>query len=89
MVHLRDRSIATSARYERGEHIVDPSGRGPGADTYSVSVVADDLGWADGWSTALFAAGAARLGLLESRRDIEALLIVGDLVTRSAGFPSE
>lgn len=88
VARLRDASIATSARYERGDHIVAPAARGSSAETASVTVVADDLGWADGWSTALFAAGAERLALLESRRDIEGLLIVGDVVTLSAGFPT-
>jgi len=88
VARLRDASIATSARYERGDHIVAPSARGSAAEAASVTVVADDLGWADGWSTALFAAGAERLALLESHRDIEGLLIVGDVVTLSSGFPT-
>lgn len=84
---LRDSSIATSAYYERGEHIVDTARGLPHGETISVTVVADDLGWADGWSTALVAAGAERLALLKSRSDIEAMLIVGGHVTVSGAFP--
>lgn len=87
VARLRDASIATSARYERGDHIIDSAACAPKAETESVTVVAGDLGWADGWATALFAAGVERLALLESRRDVEALVIVGGVVTVSAGFP--
>lgn len=51
-------------------------------------IVADDLGWADGWATALSAAGAGRLALLEAHPEIEATLIVGDAVTVTPGFPT-
>lgn len=88
VTRLRDASIATSASYERGDHIGAPAARGSAAEAASVTVVAEDLGWADGWSTALFAAGAERLALLESHREIEGLLIVGDVMTLSSGFPT-
>jgi FAD:protein FMN transferase len=88
VARLRDTSIATSALYERGNHIVDAADDGPQAGSTSVTVVADDLGWADGWATALFAAGAGRLALLEAHPEIEAILIVGDTATVTPGFPT-
>ena len=85
VARLRDTSIATTALYERGQHITTV----PGGDaSSSVTVVAADLGWADGWATALFAAGSRGPELLEQRRDIEALLVVGDEVIATAGFPN-
>lgn len=87
VARLHDSSIATSAPYERGGHIVDPSTRRPVTDVASVSVVADDLGWADAWATALVAAGEQRLALLEARANVEALIVVGDERIASPGFP--
>lgn len=88
VVRLRDASIATSAQYERGQHIIDPSTRQPVTDVSSVTVVADDLGRADALATALFAAGPDRLGLLESLTDIEALIVAGDRTTSTNHFPA-
>lgn len=84
---LHDQAIATSARYERGDHIIDPAtGRAVNA-TISVTVVAAHLGHADGWSTALFAAGARREELAAAREDVDVLFIDGGLVTSSERFP--
>lgn len=84
---LHDTAIATTARYERGDHVTDPHTGRPADDVSSVTVVADDLGQADAWATALFAAGADRLALLDTRRDLEALIIAGANVISTPGFP--
>lgn len=84
---LHDAAIATTARYERGDHVTDPHTGRPADDVSSVTVVADDLGWADAWATALFAAGADRLALLDTQPDIEALIIDGATVICTPGFP--
>ncbi len=55
------RAIATSGRYERGEHLVDPhataTGPGRGARVVSASVVGPSLAMADAYATALAVAG--------------------------------
>jgi thiamine biosynthesis lipoprotein len=58
-----DVAVATSGTYERGDHILDPATGQPARSLASVTVVGADLGIADAYATALFAAGgeAARL----------------------------
>lgn len=81
---LRDGAIATSARYERGDHVPQ---RRPGAALDSVTVVASDLGVADAWSTALLAAGTAGLELINRTPEIEAFCIAGEQTFATADFP--
>ncbi len=81
------RGVATSGPETQGYalagrtygHIIDPAARAP-VDTglRSVTVVAEDAMTADGWATALFAAGeGAGLALCEEH-DIAALFLVGE-----------
>jgi len=54
---LRAGALATSAAYERGEHILDPhTGRAP-EGVLSVSILGEDLAVADAYATAAFAMG--------------------------------
>ena len=50
-------AIATSATYERGAHIIDPSTGEPTAAVASVTVVGPDLTFADAYATAVFVMG--------------------------------
>ena len=84
VAELRDCAIATSARYERGDH-VPFTGSGTAPD--SVSVVADDLGVADGWATAILAGGQPTLALAQRFPGIETFVIIGDDTLRTADFP--
>ena len=54
---LSDCAVATSGAYERGPHVVDPFTGGPAAGLDSVTVIGSDLGTADAYATAAFAAG--------------------------------
>jgi FAD:protein FMN transferase len=54
---LGDGAVATSAAYERGEHILDPHTGRPPTGVLSVTVVGPDLGTADAYATAAFALG--------------------------------
>jgi FAD:protein FMN transferase len=78
-------AIATSATYERGEHIVDPrTGAAPAVLT-SVTIVGPDLTQADIWATALFVLGVEGTALLPA--GYEAFLITNDNMTLSTpGF---
>lgn len=60
-------------------HIIDPRSRAPaGGALLSVSVVAPDAMTADGWATALFAAGAEAGPDLARRNDLAALFLSED-----------
>jgi len=81
------RAVATSGQrtqsYELGGrvygHIIDPAARSP-ADTglLTVTVLADEAMMADGWATALFAAGATDGPAQASDHAIDALFLVRD-----------
>jgi thiamine biosynthesis lipoprotein len=60
-VIVSDRAVATSATYERGEHIWTEA---PGDSLRSVSVVGPSLATADALATAVFAAGRLYLDWL-------------------------
>ncbi len=55
---LRDGAVATSACYERGQHILDGRTGRPATGLLSLTVLADDLTTADATATAAFAMGA-------------------------------
>lgn len=54
---VRDQAVATSATYERGQHLWDGRTGQSAVGLTSVTVVADDLTWADALATAVFALG--------------------------------
>lgn len=60
-VLVKDAHLATSARYERGDHIVDPATGRPALTVDSASVLAKDGGFADAYATALTVRGPAGL----------------------------
>jgi thiamine biosynthesis lipoprotein len=60
-------AVATSATYERGAHIIDPSTGEPTADLASVTIVGPDLTYADAYATAVFAMGIEGLNWLVER----------------------
>jgi thiamine biosynthesis lipoprotein len=84
-IHLRDRAISTSGKYEQfvaanGEtygHILDPRTGRPSSGLISVTVVARTALDADAWDTPLFVLGpeAARRKAIE-RDDIDVVLVV-------------
>jgi thiamine biosynthesis lipoprotein len=83
-----DLAVATSGRYERGDHIIDPRTGAPARGLISVTVVADDLGRADGYATAALVLGDAAMEWLATRSGIEAMVITdNDDVIRTNGFP--
>ena len=84
-VRLRKGAVCTSGNYERFStiagkrysHIVDPRTGRPVDVAPSVTVVAPTAIVADAWATALSVLGPDGLELLGSRKDIEAMLVVG------------
>lgn len=81
-------AVATSALYERGDHIVDPSSGCTPDGVLSVTVVGPDLGVADAYATAAFAMGAAGPEWTLGLSGYEAMTILaGETVLTTPGFP--
>lgn len=74
-------AVATSAGYERGEHIVNPHTGEPATvpRVASATVVGPDLGTADAYATALYAAGQPGLAWFPTPDGCEALTVADDL----------
>jgi len=87
VLNLGNMAVATSGSRANGydignrrySHIIDPVTLEPAnSSLLSVSVIAPDTMSADGWATALFAAGAARGVDLARRHDVSALFVLKD-----------
>ena len=87
VLELRDGAVATSATYERGEHIADPhTGRAP-RGVLSVTVTGPDLASADAYATAAFARGAAGPAWTAGLDGYEAMTVLdGGRVLSTPGF---
>jgi thiamine biosynthesis lipoprotein len=84
---VEDGAVATSAEYERGEHIIDPTTGRPPAGLLSVTFVGPDIATADAYATAAFAMGAAGPAWAATRPGYETLCITADqLVLSSPGL---
>jgi thiamine biosynthesis lipoprotein len=71
----RDGAVATSAAYERGDHVLDPHTGAPARAALSATVTGPDLTLADALATGLFAAGVAGLPLIGELPGYDALLV--------------
>ncbi|MEY2571320.1 MAG: FAD:protein transferase [Acidimicrobiaceae bacterium] len=85
VVEVSDVGVATSGRYERGDHIIDPRTGRAAVGVTSVTVIAEDLALADGFATAALVLGAdgARwltedVGVAAFVIDDEASVVVND-----------
>ncbi|WP_369195273.1 FAD:protein FMN transferase [Streptomyces djakartensis] len=88
VVDLTDGAVATSARYERGDHILDGRTGRPATGLLAVTVVAPTLTEADAVATAAFALGAQGARWAASREHCEVFAVEeGGRVLRSPGFP--
>ncbi len=67
VLHVSDVGVATSGRYERGDHIIDPLTGEPARGLMSATIVAEDLALADGYATAAVVLGADGPGWLAER----------------------
>jgi thiamine biosynthesis lipoprotein len=80
-------AVATSATYERGEHILDPRTGRPPCGVVSVTVVGPDLATADAYATAAFAMGERGPAWTARLRGCAAMTILeGDRVLTTPGF---
>jgi thiamine biosynthesis lipoprotein len=95
-IAVKDGAIATSGDYERYfikdgvryHHILDPLTGFPARASRSVTILADELIWADALATAVFVLGRKRgVALIEERHGTEALIIDGEgRATLSSGM---
>jgi thiamine biosynthesis lipoprotein len=88
LLELTDAAVATSGTYERGAHIIDPRTGQPTTAVASATVVGPDLGTADAYATALYAAGPAGLHWFAPAAGYHALLVDHELrATYTDGLP--
>ena len=78
VVAVSDLGVATSGRYERGDHIIDPRTGRPATGLMSVTVIGPDLALADGYATAALVLGAEGPLWLSERQGIAAMVIDDD-----------
>ncbi|WP_262062722.1 FAD:protein FMN transferase [Streptomyces sp. STR69] len=88
VLELTDGAVATSARYERGDHIVDGRTGRPATGLLSLSVVATSLTEADATATAAFAMGPEGVDWAAARPGCEVFAVDAERrVRRTPGFP--
>lgn len=88
VLELTEGGVATSARYERGDHILDGRTGRPATGLLSLTVVAATLTEADATATAAFAMGAEGVDWAAARKGCEIFAVDADhQVLRTAGFP--
>jgi thiamine biosynthesis lipoprotein len=88
VLQLTEGAVATSARYERGDHILDGRTGRPATGLLSLTVVASSLTIADTTATAAFAMGAAGVEWGSARPGCEVFAVDAERrVLRTPGFP--
>jgi thiamine biosynthesis lipoprotein len=88
VLEITDGAVATSARYERGDHILDGRTGRPATGLLSVTVVAPSLTEADATATAAFAMGVEGVEWAASREGCEVFAVDAERrVLRTAGLP--
>lgn len=88
VLEITDGAVATSARYERGDHILDGRTGRPATELLSVTVVAASLTEADATATAAFAMGAEGIEWAAAREGCEVFAVDAERrVFRTAGLP--
>ncbi len=78
VLEVRDRAVATSGTYERGDHLVDPRTGDCATGLRSLTVVGPRLGFVDAYATAAFVMGVPGLAWVANHPDHEALAITHD-----------
>ncbi|GGM11779.1 FAD:protein FMN transferase [Streptomyces fumigatiscleroticus] len=88
VLELTDAAVATSARYERGDHILDGRTGLPATGLLGMTVVAPTLTEADSVATAAFALGAEGIAWAAARPGCEVFAVDAERrVFRTAGMP--
>ncbi|MEY4137339.1 MAG: hypothetical protein RL205_1467 [Actinomycetota bacterium] len=75
---LRDQAMATSGRYERGDHVIDPATGEAATKVDSATVVGPDAGIADALASAAMVDGPAAMAWFDNLGDEWSLFLVID-----------
>jgi thiamine biosynthesis lipoprotein len=87
VVGATDLAVATSGRYERGNHVLDPRTGLPARGLTSVTVIGSDLALADAYATAAIALGENGMLWLATRPGVDAMGVTDDrIVIVTPGF---
>ena len=87
VVYPRDKGVATSGTYVRGQHIYDPHAAGPLEDVVSLTVIGPDVLEADRFATAAFAMGRDGIGFIERTPGLEGYAVDRERrATLTSGF---
>ncbi len=88
VLEIRDRGVATSGTYIRGQHIDNPvSGGGSDPEILSITVIGPDVYEADCYATAALAMGREGIGFIEALEGFEGYLIDSSkTATFTSGF---
>ena len=87
VLELADGAVATSATYERGEHIADPRTGRPPRGVLSDTITGPDLATTDAYATAAFAMGEAGPAWTAGLDGYEAMTVLaGGRVLSTRGF---
>ncbi|MCU1686476.1 MAG: thiamine biosynthesis protein [Amycolatopsis sp.] len=78
VIAARDLAVATSATYERGQHIFDGRTGEPAGGLVSVTITASDLTTADSTATAAFAMGRDGIAWAAAQPGCEVLIVDAD-----------
>jgi thiamine biosynthesis lipoprotein len=78
VVSISDLGVATSGRYERGDHIIDPRTGEAATSAMSVTVIGPDLALADGYATAALVLGDEGPEWLDEHPQLASLTITND-----------
>ncbi|WTW98573.1 FAD:protein FMN transferase [Streptomycetaceae bacterium NBC_01309] len=88
VLEVDDAAVATSARYERGDHILDGRTGRPATELLSLTVLAPSLTEADATATAAFAMGYDGIAWAAAREGCEVYAVDADRqVFRTPGLP--
>jgi thiamine biosynthesis lipoprotein len=88
VLEAHELAVATSGRYERGDHIVDPRTARPAIGAASTTVCGADLGLADAFATAAFVLGEEGPAWIAEIPGYECWTVLDDgRVLATEGFP--
>jgi FAD:protein FMN transferase len=87
VVGVVDLAVATSGRYERGDHVLDPRTGLPATGLASVTVVGPDLALADAYATAIVVMGVDGVRWIATLDGYDAMVITDESrVISTPGF---
>ena len=88
VLHIKDKGVATSGTYIRGQHIYDPYHPDTRLnDVRSLTVVGENIYEADRFATAAFAMGKDGIGFIERTKNLEGYMVDNEgTATFTSGF---